>query len=218
MNQTASGVHLAHHLLRRSTSIRLTERFGDHFTFETISLFVDEVHDELEDRFRIKTHIPTFALRFSHERLEALARHQGHIVDRRPTVLFVCERNDAVSQMAAALFRHRAGDRAIVHSAGTEPAAALLDAAVHALHEVGIEMLDEFPKPLTIEIENDADVIVTLDPHDRIELLEDDTTQYFAWEVPADHSDDIEAYRQLRQTISDRVDELLAAVLDPART
>ena len=215
MNQTTSGVQLAKSLARRSTAVRLAERLGDHFTYETVETFVNEVHDELEDRFRIQTHVPTFAHRFARERLEALARHEGRIEDRRPTVLFVCERNDDVSQMAAALFRSRTGDRAVVHSAGTQPAAELHDLAVAVLHEVGIEMLDAFPKPLTVEIEAAADVIVTLDPHDRIDLIPDDTTQYFAWDIPADHDDGIDAYRRLCLSLDGRVEELEAVILSP---
>ncbi len=216
MNQTETGVQLAKNLARRSTAVRLTERLGDHFTFETVAQFVDEVHDELEERFRIKIHIPTFAHRFARERLEALARNEGRIIDGRPTVLFVCERNDGVSQMAAALFRSRAGDRAVVHSAGTAPATELLDIAVEVLFEVGIEMLAEFPKPLTPEIEADADVIVTLDPHDRIDLVSDDTTQYYAWDIPADHEDDIDAYRRLGMSLDGRSRELVSSILVPA--
>ena len=214
MNQTTSGVKLAKQLARRSTAVRLTERLHDHFTYETVAAFVDDVHDELEERFRIKTHIPTFAHRFARERLEALARHEGKLTSEHPTFLFVCERNDDVSQMAAALFRQRVGDRAIVHSAGTAPSAELHTLAVHALHEVGIEMLDEFPKPLTPEIEADADVIVTLDPHDRIDLTFDETTQYHAWDIPADHANDATAYLQLCDLIGELVDELAAETLD----
>ncbi|MEO0494183.1 MAG: arsenate reductase ArsC [Actinomycetota bacterium] len=215
MNQTNSGVQLAKQLARRSTAVRLAERLGDHFTYDTVAAFVDEVHDELEERFRIKTHVPTFAHRFARERLEALARHEGRITDHRPTVLFVCERNDDVSQIAAALLRERAGDRAHVHSAGTQPADELHVAAVHALHELEIEMISEFPKPLTPEIEADADVIVTLDRNDRVDLVMNDTTQYFAWDVPADHGDDLEAYVALCHTIERLVIELEAAVLAP---
>lgn len=215
MNQTNSGVQLAKSLARRSTAVRLAERLSEHFTYETVETFVNEVHDELEDRFRIKTHVPTFAHRFARERLEALARHDGHITDHRPTVLFVCERNDDVSQMAAALFRSRVGDRAVVHSAGTRPAAELHDLAVEVLHEVGIEMLTEFPKPLTPEIEADADVIVTLDPHDHIDLIVDDSTQYFAWDLPADHDDGVDAYRRLCLSLDGRVQELESAILAP---
>lgn len=42
-----------------------------------------------------------------------------------PSVLFVCVKNGGKSQMAAALMRHHAGDRVVVHSAGTKPGTTL---------------------------------------------------------------------------------------------
>ncbi len=216
MKTRADGIQIARDLLLRTTTAQLAERFEEHFTADTIEGFVDEVLTDLDSRFKVKTHVPTFALRFARDRLDALARHEGKIVGHVPTILFVCQRNDAVSQMAAALFEARVGGAAEVHSAGTRPAADLLDAAVHALHEVGIEMLEAFPKPLTPEIERAADVIVTLDAHDAIEVVESDTTQYHAWRLPADHGDDLESYRALRSELEPLIDGLVADVAGTA--
>lgn len=213
MKTREDGFHIARDLLLRTTTAQLAERFQEHFTDETVRIFVEEVLDELETRFKVQTHVPTFALRFARDRLDALARHEGKIVDHQPNVLFVCQRNDAVSQMAAALFRARVSDRATVHSAGTKPAGELLAAAVHALHEVGLDLLDEFPKPLTLEIERAADVIVTLDAHDSIELVEDDTTQYYAWRISEDHGGDVDSYRALRAELEPLVDGLAGDVV-----
>lgn len=204
------GFQIARDLLLRTTSAQLAERFSEHFTEETILAFVEDVVDELEARFKVKTHVPTFALRFARDRLAALAKHEGKIVDHRPVVLFVCERNDGVSQMAAALFEARAGADAVVYSAGTRPAPELLRAAVEALHEVGLDLLGGYPKPLTKEIEQAADVIVTLDPHDTIAVVEDATTQYHAWRIAPEHGQDLDSYRAIRDELQDRVDSLVA--------
>lgn len=214
----ADGYRIARDLLVRTTTAQLAERFGEHFTDDTIAGFAEEVFDELEGRFKVQTHVPTFALRFARERLEALASHQGKIVDHRPVVLFVCERNDAASQMAAALLAARAGDRIVVHSAGTRPADELLSAATHALHEVGIELLHAFPKPLTEEIEKVSDVIVTLDAHDAIAVVENDTTRYYAWRTAAEHGADAESYRVLRDQLEPLVDALVEELLGAEAT
>lgn len=55
----------------------------------------------------------------------------------RPTVLFLCSRNSARSQMAEALLRHKAGDRFDIHSAGLRPAR-VQPLARRALREVGV--------------------------------------------------------------------------------
>lgn len=216
MSTMEGGFRIARELLVRTTTAQLADRYKEHFTEETVAKFVEEVYSDLDTRFKVKTHVPTFALRFARDRLNALAKHEGKIVDHQPTVLFVCQRNDAVSQMAAALFRARVADQATVHSAGTKPADELLTPVVHALHEVGLDLLDEFPKPLTLEIERAADVIVTLDAHDTIELLDDDTTQYYAWRIAADHSDDVESYRALRAELEPLVDALAIDVVGTA--
>lgn len=205
---------LTHDLILRTITAQLTADMGDHFTKETIRGFVDEVYDELDNRFRLKRHLATFAHRFSRDRLRALARHEGHIEDHTPVVLFVCGRNDGVSQMAAALFAARVGERAVVHSAGTAPAEELIDEAVLVLNEVGIAMLEAFPKPLTFEVERAADVIVTLDAHDEILIVEDESTQYYAWRTAADHADDLAGYRDLRDALLPLVDGLAAELID----
>ena len=205
---------LTHDLTLRTITAQLAAEMGDHFTKETIRGFVDEVYEELDRRFKVKPHLATFAHRFSRDRLRALARHEGHIVDHTPTVLFVCARNDGVSQMAAALFAARVGERAVVHSAGTAPAEELLDETVLVLNEIGIAMLEAFPKPLTVEIEREADVIVTLDAHDEILVVENDTTQYYAWRTADDHDDDLPGYRNLRDALLPLVDELAGDLVD----
>lgn len=80
----------------------------------------------------------------------------------RPSVLFVCVRNSGKSQMAAGLMRHLAGDRVQVSSAGTDPGAALNALSVEALLEVGVDVTDEHPKPVTAEMVRAADLVVTL--------------------------------------------------------
>lgn len=205
---------LTHDLILRTITAQLAADMGDHFTKETIRGFVEEVYEELDSRFRVKRHLATFAHRFSRDRLRALARHEGHVVDHTPAVLFVCERNDGVSQMAAALFAARVGERAVVHSAGTAPAEELLDETILVLNEVGIAMLEAFPKPLTVEVEREADVIVTLDAHDEVVIVENDTTQYHAWRTADDHDDDLPGYRDLRDALLPLVDDLARGLVD----
>ena len=87
----------------------------------------------MAERSTVQTHIPAFVERFAIQRLDARAKTCG-LTDRTPVeVLFVCERNDGLSQMAASLFDAVADGRPTPDSAGTAPGSELLDDAVVAL-------------------------------------------------------------------------------------
>ena len=199
-----------HAMLLRGITKRLEGEFGDHFTRDTLQHYVEDSYDELASKARVLTHIPSFVERFSRQRLRAIAKNTGLVDDHIPQVLFVCQRNDATSQMAAAIFNDRVDDRAHADSAGAQPAAELVDTAVLALHEIGIDILGEFPKPITEEIERAADVIVTLDDHDDIPVIDD--RHYEAWTF--DRSElDAEGYRSLLDELQQKVDKLIEQVV-----
>jgi arsenate reductase len=63
-----------------------------------------------------------------------------------PHVLFLCTGNSCRSQMAEGLLRHHAGDRFVVHSAGTDPATAVHPLAVRVMGELGIDISEQRPK------------------------------------------------------------------------
>ena len=56
-------------------------------------------------------------------------------------VLFLCTASSARSQMAEALLVRNAGDRAVVASAGSNPAAAVRPEAIEALNAAGIDLV-----------------------------------------------------------------------------
>ncbi len=215
---TPDHLHLSteHRLIRRGILNRLDVEFGRLLTRETLEQYLDESTAELTRRSSSVAHAPVFVERFTRQRLRALAKNQGLVVDHQPVVLFVCQRNDGASQMAAALFRRQAGDRAIALSAGRKPADDLLVEAVHAMHEVGIEMLDEFPKPLTPEVEQAADIIITLDRHDRIPVLDD--RHYEAWRTIDPEGGGLNAYRSLRHELAVQVERLVGRLAPPTPT
>ena len=79
-----------------------------------------------------------------------------------PQVLFLCVHNAGRSQMAAAILSKRAGERVIVHSAGSAPGEVLNPAVVAAMAEWDIDISAEKPKKLTDDMARGADVIVTM--------------------------------------------------------
>ena len=79
-----------------------------------------------------------------------------------PEVLFVCVHNAGRSQMAAALLDHYAAGRVRVRSAGSAPAETIDPAFIAVMDELGLDLSEEFPKPLTTEAVQAADVVVTM--------------------------------------------------------
>lgn len=82
--------------------------------------------------------------------------------DRVPEALFICVGNAARSQMAEAFFNQLAQGRARAVSAGTRPEARVAPAAVAVMRELGIDISGQRPKPLTAEIIEQADRVISL--------------------------------------------------------
>jgi arsenate reductase (thioredoxin) len=79
-----------------------------------------------------------------------------------PEVLFVCVHNAGRSHMAAVLLDHHAHRRVQVRSAGSVPASEINPAVRAAMDEIGIDLSQAFPKKLTDDAVQAADVVITM--------------------------------------------------------
>ena len=100
----------------------------------------------------------------------------------RPEVLFVCVHNAGRSQMAAGLLNHHANGAVVVRSAGSAPADTINPAVVEAMAEVGIDISEEFPKPLTAEAVQASDVVISMGCGDACPVFPG--KRYLDWELP----------------------------------
>jgi len=129
---------------------------------------------------------------------------------RRPSVLFVCVHNAGRSQMAAGLLAHLAGDRVTVRSAGSAPAGEINPAAVQVMAEVGIDLGREFPKPLTGEAVEAADVVITMGCGDACPIYPG--KRYEDWQVEDPAGLPVEDVRRIRDELTERVRALIAVI------
>src|SRR6266542_3450022 len=140
---------------------RLSQEFAGIFSPQTVAQCLEDSLPRWRDA-RTTTFLPVLIELFARERLRSAAQVEGRIVKDRPEVLFVCVHNAGRSQMAAALLDHHARGRVHVRSAGSTPANEINPAVVQALGEWGIDLAREFPKPLTDEVVQAADAVVTM--------------------------------------------------------
>lgn len=130
--------------------------------------------------------------------------------DAKVEVLFVCVHNAGRSQMAAGILKDLSNGRVVVRSAGSEPAKLLNPSVVLAMQEIGIDISEEFPKPLTYEGAQGADVIITMGCGDACPVFLGKTYLDWALDDPAGQS--IEKVREIRDDITNRVRGLLVDI------
>jgi arsenate reductase (thioredoxin) len=140
-----------------------------------------------------------------------VVEHSGSI----PEVLFVCVHNAGRSQMAAALLHEHAEGRVQVRSAGSTPADEINPAVAAAMAEIGLDLSQEFPKPLTDEVVRAADVVVTMGCGDACPVFPG--KRYLDWELDDPDGLTLAEVRPIRDEIDRRVRDLLADLL-AART
>ncbi|MGC7268441.1 arsenate reductase ArsC [Mycobacteroides abscessus subsp. abscessus] len=136
----------------------------------------------------------------------------------KPTVLFLCTHNAGRSQMALGYFTNLARGNAVGMSGGSEPADQINPAAIEVMHEVGIDITAEYPKPWSVETVRAADVVVTMGCGDSCPYFPG--KRYENWELTDPAGQSVEAIRPIRDDIEQRVRALLislgvAGVVEP---
>jgi arsenate reductase len=194
-----------HHVNRAAEN--LAHEFKGIFSEETIARYIGESLDLLGNS-RINVFVPVLAHRFARERLKALAQAEGAMTKEQPEVLFVCVQNAGRSQMAAGLVKLRSDGRVHVRSAGSAPGEEINPAVVRAMTELGVDMSEEFPKPLTDEVVRAADVVITMGCGDACPIYPG--KRYEDWELDDPAGQDLETVRRIRDEIDARVQRLVA--------
>jgi arsenate reductase len=193
----------------RRTVDRLAAEFAGVFGRETVERLVHESRARLAETARVRTFLPVLAERFARDRLRALAQAEGLAAKERPEVLYVCVHNAGRSQMAALLTSHLSGGRVNVRSAGSDPAEAVNPLVVEAMAEIGLDMSEAFPKPLTDEVVRAADAVVTMGCGDACPLYPGKRYEDWSLADPAEAAS-LDEVRGIREHLRGRVEALLA--------
>lgn len=129
---------------------------------------------------------------------------------------FVCVRNAGRSQMASAFAEQAIEDRGLdvdvdvdVVSGGTDPAEDVHPVVVEAMQEVGIDLGDREPRRITPEDAAGVDHVVTMGCSVEEFRPTGWQGQSHEWELEDPEGSKLEAVREQRDEIQQRVEELL---------
>lgn len=142
-------------------------------------------------------------------------------------VIIVCTGNACRSQMAEALWRHEAGDRYEVFSAGTHPSG-VHPLARQVIEELGIDMSGQFSKSIFAMAERPFDLVITVcDDAKEVCPVFPQAARQLHWPVedPVMSLGPVEErlplFRQARDLIQQKIRQFLAeesAMLDDTRS
>ena len=114
--------------------------------------------------------------------------------------------------MAEAFFNQLAKSKAQAISAGTQPAAQVNPTVVAAMRELGMEIGNQKPKSLTLEMLESADRVITMGCSVE-EVCPASFVPTEDWELDDPEGKSIEEIRQIRDQIKTKV-EMLVKELD----
>jgi arsenate reductase len=124
-------------------------------------------------------------------------------------VIFACVHNAGRSQMAAAWFNQLANpELAHAVSAGTQPGERVHPEVVEAMREVGIDLAPIKPQRLTVELAQDAAMLITMGCGDECPVVpgakRDD------WPLEDPKGKPLARVREIRDDVRERVAKLVA--------
>ena len=128
-----------------------------------------------------------------------------------PEILVVCTHNAGRSVAARVLLDHHGRGRVTVRSAGSAPGEHINPAVAQLLTERGLDVSQEFPKPLTDEAARAADVIITMGCGDACPLYPG--KRYLDWDLTDPAGKPVDEVRPIVDEIDRRARALLAELL-----
>jgi protein-tyrosine-phosphatase len=128
----------------------------------------------------------------------------------RKRVIFVCVENSNRSQMAEAFARMHAGQAVEVFSAGSRPSGQINSKAIEAMKEVGYDLTAHRSKGLDEFNGKDFDAAVTMGCGDECPLVR--AKRRVDWQIPDPKGMAPEQFREVRDLIERKVQELLPSL------
>ena len=124
------------------------------------------------------------------------------------TILFACVHNAGRSQMAAAFFNMLVNrDKARALSAGTQAGSRVHPEVVTAMNEAGVDLTGATTTPLTPELAQQADMLITMGCGDECPYVPG--AERDDWPLDDPKGQPIERVRAIRDDVRSRVETLI---------
>ena len=162
----------------------------------------------------VESFVAILAERFARERLRAQAQSEGLLDKQTVEVLFVSLTGGGRAQIGAAMLAHAAGGAVTVHTAGSSASADVDQNVRAAMSEIGVDLSEEFTRPLTPEVLGNADIVVTMG-RSVGELVVPERVRHVDWRVGDPAGAPLEEVRRVREDIGRRVSELARQITGP---
>lgn len=189
----------------------LTERFRDGFTAPEVAAIVARGRADLEASGKHAEFIPPLLDHWARDELLRVARAEGRPLSPLPKVLFVCQRGEGRSQVAAVLAEHLSDGGVLARSAGVRPTGRLNPHARTVLAERGIELRNPLPSEVQADALDAADVLVLIGCR-SCDLA---GRRVVRWDVEDPYAQDLDTARRIADELEVRVRELLAELEVP---
>lgn len=194
---------------------QLVERFSDGFTRFEVAAVLERGRARLEASGRHAQFIPPLLDHWAHDELLRVAEAEGRPLSPRPKVLFVCERGEGRSQVAAALVEHLSDRGVLACSAGVRPTGRLNPHARTVLAERGIELRHPLPTEEQADVLDAADVLVLIGSDELEDHCALEGRRTVRWEIDDPHDQSLGTARRIADDLEVRVRALLAELEVP---
>jgi len=162
----------------------------------------------LAETAAIPDYLPPLAYRLTKERLRATKRTGRPAADDTRDIVFVSLSGGGRGQIAAALTTLLFGNKITVHSAGTAVHGQIDPVVSTAISELGIDVTEAFARPITPEVLEATDVVVTMG-HSVGVFDIPDGVRHEDWRVGDPAGAQLDEVRRVREDIERRVRTLL---------
>ena len=203
-----SEFHAATEVSRKNALDALHSEFDEIHSPERVQQLFEDSLEQIGHTSTVEAYLPALAGRLTRERLRALGQSEGKLAKAAPEVLFVAVHDSGRGQMAAALTRLYAGERLSVSTAASGHVEDLDPVVNEALVEVGADLEGSYAKPLTAEVIDAADVVVTM-ARSVGEISIPESTRHLDWRVGDPGGADMDEVRRIRDDIARRVQALI---------